>query len=429
MAVTVARRRAVWLRGALGARCWRGLGYLLLGLPVTAVAWAVAVLVVIAGTVLSLTVIGVLVAPVLLILVRGVAGLERRRCALILTAAPVRPYRPLGGSSGRARLRARLGDPAVWRDLVWLFLAWPVDVAAVVLVVSLWTVGLGLVGLPIWYRFVPGGRVKLYESGGVAHGVIGSVPAALPWVLAGLVVVYASGWATRGLAAGQARLAAALLAPTRAAALRSRVATLTTTRTATVVEQHRELHRIERDLHDGAQARLVALSANLGLAGEAFDDDPRQARQLVEESRDGILLALAELRDLVRGIGPPVLRDRGLAAALESVAARGPIPVTARIDLPRRPAAAVEAAAYFVVCEALANAAKHSRAAHVSVEVRQRGGDCLVTVVDDGVGGADPHGVGLSGLADRVRALDGALDVDSPAGGPTTVRAVLPCGW
>jgi signal transduction histidine kinase len=429
VAATVVRRRGGWLRGAFGVRCWRGLGYLLLGLPVTAVAWSVAVFVVIAGTVLSLTVVGVLVAPLLLILVRAVAGLERRRCALILAAAPARPYRLLDGSTGWARLRARLGDPAVWRDLAWLLLAAPVDLAAVVLAGSLWVAGLGLIGLPIWYRFMPGGQVKFYESGGVAHGVIGSVPAALPWVLVGMALVYAAGWTTRALAAGQARLAAALLAPTRGAVLRSRVVVLTTTRTAAVAEQHRELYRIERDLHDGAQARLVALSADLGLAGEAFDDDPRQARQLVEESRDGILLALAELRDLVRGIGPPVLRDRGLAAALESVAARGPIPVTATIDLPRRPAQAVEAAAYFVVCEALANAAKHSRAAQVSVDVRQRDGDCLVTVTDDGTGGADPHGVGLTGLADRVRALDGTLDVDSPAGGPTTVRAVLPCGW
>jgi signal transduction histidine kinase len=172
----------------------------------------------------------------------------------------------------------------------------------------------------------------------------------------------------------------------------------------------------------------VALSADLGLADEAFDSDPAQARQLVEQARDGVVLALAELRDLVRGIGPPVLVDRGLPAALESVATRSPVPVTVSTSLDRRPPATVEAAAYFVVCEALANAAKHSGASAVTVDVRSERHDCVVTVVDHGAGGADPRGSGLRGLADRVAALDGQLTVDSPPGGPTVIRAVLPCG-
>jgi signal transduction histidine kinase len=429
MVATVVPRRGGWLWGAFGGRSWRGLGYLALGLPVTGLAWATALFVAAGATLLSVTVVGVMVVPVLLWLVRAAAGLERYRCALVAPAAPASPYRPVDGLTGRARLRARLGDPATWRDLTWLLLAAPVNLACALVAVALWAVGLGLLGLPVWYRFLPGGQAKLYQSGDVAHGVIGSVPAALPWALAGLVLIWVAGWSTRALAAGQSRLAAALLGPTRTAGLRTRVATLSTTRAAAVEGQQRELHRIERDLHDGAQARLVALSADLGLATEAFEEDPRQARQLVEQARDGVVLALAELRDLVRGIGPPVLVDRGLGAALDAVTARSPIPVTVAFDLPRRPTAAVEAAAYFVVCECLANAAKHSRARHIDVEIRRDPGGCLVVVADDGTGGADPRGTGLAGLAARVAALDGRLVVQSPVGGPTVVRAVLPCEW
>jgi signal transduction histidine kinase len=415
--------------GAFGWRCWRGLGYLLVGVAVTGLGWIVAVFTVVAGALLSLTVAGVRGVPGLLALLRAAAALERRRCALVLTSAPPSPYRAVGELTGRPLLTARLGDPATWRDLVWLLLAAPVNLACAVLACSSWLVGLGMVTVPIWYRFLPGGQARLYESSGVAHGVIGSVPAALPWALGGLAVLWLAGWSTRGLAAGQARLASAMLAPTRASTLRTRVADLTTTRAATLEGQHRELHRIERDLHDGAQARLVALSADLGMAGEAFDDDPAQARFLVEQARDGVVLALAELRDLVRGIGPPVLRDRGLAAALEAVAARSPIPVTTTVAIPARPAETVEAAAYFVVCEALANAAKHSDARHITVDVGQDGGACRVSVTDDGTGGVDPDGAGIRGLADRVAAIDGTLSISSPVGGPTVIVTVLPCGW
>jgi signal transduction histidine kinase len=173
----------------------------------------------------------------------------------------------------------------------------------------------------------------------------------------------------------------------------------------------------------------VALSADLGLAGEAFDRDPELARKLVNDARDGIVLALGELRDLVRGIGPPVLTDRGLAAALETIAARSPIPATVTVALPERPPSSVETAAYFVVCECLANAAKHSRARQVTVDIRREPPGCVVVVRDDGVGGADAAGDGLNGLVDRVAALDGKLAMDSPAGGPTVVRAELPCAW
>jgi signal transduction histidine kinase len=427
MATSTTARSLGWLVGSWRALTWRGLGYLLLGLPVTAFAVTIALLTVLAGTALSMTVVGVTVVPMLLNLTRAAAWLERRRCALLRQVAPPQRY-PTRDLPPRVRLRTELSDPTTWRDLAWLLIAAPVNLACAVIAAATSTVGLGLITIPVWYRFLPDRQAKLYDSGGVSHVVINSVPAALPWASLGILLVWVAGWLTRGVAVGQARLAAALLGPTSAAGLRRRVAVLTTNRAAAVEGQHREIHRIERDLHDGAQARLVALSADLGLAGETFDEDPEQARILVEHARDSAVLALAELRDLVRGIGPPVLTDRGLPAALESVAARSPIPMTISTHLATRPPATVEAATYFVVCEALANAAKHSGAHLVTVDVHRQGNECVVTVTDDGNGGADPHGSGLRGLADRVAALDGQLSVDSPPGGPTIIRAALPCG-
>jgi signal transduction histidine kinase len=210
--------------------------------------------------------------------------------------------------------------------------------------------------------------------------------------------------------------------------LARRVETLETTRAGAVEEQDAELRRIERDLHDGAQARLVALGMSLGMAEQKFRTDPEGAQQLLAEARAGVAEALRELRDLARGVYPPVLSDRGLEAALVSLADRSPLRTTVDVALADRPAQQAEAAAYFVAAEALANAAKHSGATRVAIRVARTGGQLAVEVTDDGRGGADPSGSGLSGLRRRVEALDGSLSVDSPAGGPTTIRAELPCG-
>jgi len=215
---------------------------------------------------------------------------------------------------------------------------------------------------------------------------------------------------------------------TRRDRLARRVETLETTRLGAVDEQDAELRRIERDLHDGAQARLVALGLNLGMAEEKFRTDPEEAEKLVAEARTGVAEALRELRDLARGIHPPVLSDRGIGAALDTLADRSPLPTTVRVDLERRPPARVETAAYFVAAEALANASKHAGADRVEISVGQRNGRLEVEITDDGTGGADPAGSGLVGLRRRVEALDGTLTVASPAGGPTTIRAELPCG-
>jgi signal transduction histidine kinase len=233
-------------------------------------------------------------------------------------------------------------------------------------------------------------------------------------------------WALLGLASALV-LHYVVVRTTRRDRLARRVETLETTRLGAVEEQDAELRRIERDLHDGAQARLVALGLSLGMAEQKFRTDPEEAEKLVAEARAGVAEALTELRDLARGIHPPVLADRGIGAALDTLADRSPLPTAVHVELPRRPPARVETAAYFVAAEALANTAKHSGADRVEISVGQRDGILAVEITDDGAGGADPAGGGLSGLRRRVEALDGTLTVESPAGGPTTIRAELPC--
>jgi signal transduction histidine kinase len=208
-----------------------------------------------------------------------------------------------------------------------------------------------------------------------------------------------------------------------------RIAQLESTRAAAVDAQDTELRRIERDLHDGAQARLVALGMSLGMAEQKLSSDPAAAQALLAEARVGAQEALAELRDLARGIHPPVLSDRGLEAAISTLADRSPLHVDLSVDLPARPAPAVETAAYFVAAEALANAGKHAGAETVAIDAHRDGDTLALAITDDGQGGADPNGAGLRGLRQRVEALDGTLTVTSPDGGPTTVRAVIPCGW
>jgi signal transduction histidine kinase len=231
-------------------------------------------------------------------------------------------------------------------------------------------------------------------------------------------------WTFLGLAATAGVHAAAVVG---GLAHRERIEELETTRAGAVDIHESELRRIERDLHDGAQARLVALGMSIGMAEQKLESDPVAAGQLLAEARHGAREALEELRDLARGIHPPVLGDRGLEAALAGLAARSPVHVTLSASLAERPPAAVETAAYFVVAEALANAGKHADATQLEIRIRRADEVLVVEVVDDGRGGADPSGHGLTGLRQRVEALDGTLAVDSPRGGPTTVRARLPC--
>ncbi len=228
--------------------------------------------------------------------------------------------------------------------------------------------------------------------------------------------------------AGGAWNAALWLASPREGELTRRIDTLETTRAGAIDEQESELRRIERDLHDGAQARLVALGMSLGMAEHTLAEDPQRAGELLAEARLGAEEALKELRDLARGIHPPVLSDRGLEAAITALASSTPLPVSVSVSLPGRLPPVVESTAYFVVAESLANAGKYAGADQVTIVVRQEGDRLELEVSDDGRGGADPEGGGLRGLRRRVEALDGQLDVFSPPGGPTWIHAELPCG-
>jgi signal transduction histidine kinase len=223
-------------------------------------------------------------------------------------------------------------------------------------------------------------------------------------------------------------VAAAWLSSPREAEMSERIDTLESTRAGAVDEQESELRRIERDLHDGAQARLVALGMSLGMAEHTLAEDPERAGKLLAEARVGAEEALKELRDLARGIHPPVLSDRGLEAAIQALLSATPLPVSVSVALAGRLPPVVESTAYFVVAEALANAGKYAHASHIEIVVTQSRERLWVEITDDGRGGADPEGGGLRGLRRRVEALDGQLSVSSPPGGPTAIRAELPCG-
>jgi signal transduction histidine kinase len=346
---------------------------------------------------------------------RRLCDLERRRAALVLGAPLDSQYRPADGRYGD-RLSTMLHDPQQWRDIGYLALIGPVGLAKAAIAAAVWLLAIALLLMPAWWWLADGGSV-------VGWVTIDSWAWAVACVPLGAVLTVAAVSIQRGLAHAEGAIARSLLAPSLAA----RVERLAETRAGAVDAAAAELHRIERDLHDGAQARLVALAMDLGMAEERFDRDPQGARALVGDARREAKRALAELRDLAHGIRPSLLAERGLGPAIAAIAARSPVPTRATVDVPHRPPEAVENAAWFVVSEALANAGKHSRASSAAVHVAERAGVLHVEVADDGRGGADPAGAGLRGLGQRVGAVDGTLAVDSPRGGPTIVRAELPC--
>jgi len=393
--------------------------YLFLGLVMSIVAFTVWITAVSLSLSLGLLIIGFPVVIGSFALFKLLADLERRRAALVFGTPIVAAYRPAPADRRlAARLKAAAHDPQRWKDLAYLVLVSLVGFAWGILWVTLWAYALGSLTVPLWWWALPDDAQYLWFTldnweemlGAAAIGV-----ALLPLAL----------FSQRPLALSQAHLARWLLGPSLAA----RVERLTETRAGAVDAATTELQRIERDLHDGAQARLVALAMDLGMAEERFERDPDGARELVGEAREEAKRALAELRDLARGMRPSLLSERGLAPAVAALTARSPVPATATVDVPRKPPEMIETAAWFVVSEALANAAKHSGAERAAVWVTLRNAHLHVEVVDDGRGGADPSGSGLKGLAQRVAALDGSLEVHSPPGGPTVVRALLPCGW
>jgi signal transduction histidine kinase len=392
--------------------------YVLLGLVASIVAFTVWVTAVSVTLSLIILIIGLPLLMLSFLLFRAMCNVERQRAALVLGEPIDASYRPVPPvSKFGQRLRIVCQDPQTWKDTAYLLVLSVVGMAWGTIWLVLWGYALGSITLPAWWWALPDDATHLWfhvdtwQENAVA-------------VVIGLVLIPVSIYVQRGLALSQAHIARWMLAPS----LAERVERLTETRSGAVDVAAAELQRIERDLHDGAQARLVALAMDLGMAEERFDRDPEGARELVGEAREEARRALAELRDLARGIRPGLLEERGLEAAIAALAARSPVPARATVDVPRRPPANVESAAWFVVSEALANTAKHSGAQRATVWATLRDGNLRVEVVDDGRGGADATGAGLRGLAQRVEALDGSLEVNSPPGGPTVVRAVLPCG-
>ncbi|MFY1668440.1 histidine kinase [Plantactinospora sp. WMMB334] len=320
------------------------------------------------------------------------------------------------------RLRRLTRDPATWRDFGWLLLD-PV-VGGLCLAAPLAAIGYGIVGLALprlWMLLGvrPEGGTDWYAS------VAGSGAAAIP---AGLALAALGLLAAPAVLRVDGRWAALLLAPTAGARLALRVRRLTETRADATENQAAELRRIERDLHDGAQARLVAMGINLGTIEYLLDRDPEAARALLAEARQASARALTELRDLVRGIHPPVLAERGLVDAVRALALDTPVRTEVTAELPGRPDPPVESAAYFAVSELLTNAVKHARAARIGVDLGYADGRLRIVVTDDGRGGADgARGSGLRGIGRRLGTFDGVVDLSSPPGGPTTVILEVPC--
>ncbi|MEU3604970.1 sensor domain-containing protein [Streptomyces sp. NPDC035033] len=366
-------------RTAYGKETWKEISFLLLNLPAALVGFVYAVTSVLVGVALSVTVIGLPLLAAGLAGARGIGRSERARARGLLGVDVAEPSPLPRGGGGLPWLWARLKDPVGWRAQLYglIRLPWGVVTFAVTLVslVALWPV--------------------------------------LPFI-------------ARGLAAADRGMVRGLLSPSDE--LERRIAELESDRGVVVDTAAADLRRIERDLHDGAQARLVALAMGLGLAKEKLHEDPEAAAAMVAEAHGEVKLALQELRDLARGIHPAVLTDRGLGAALSSLAGRCTVPATVAVDLAERPAEAIEGIAYFTVSELLQNVSKHARARTASVEVWRTEDRLLLQVRDDGRGGArlDGAGTGLAGLAERLGAVDGLLVVDSPEGGPTVVTAELP---
>jgi signal transduction histidine kinase len=361
---------------------WRATGY-----AAEQVVWLVPLLLafvlVVVGSVLVLIVVGIPLLLVGLPLLRAAARRHRRIAGRLLGRELPSTYRRPEGSGPMQWLSAAARDPLSWRDLVWALwavtLGWAVSLIVVVLLLAVAT------GVLWWFGAVPLMRMR-------------------------------------------SQVDRTLLAPGTAEQLEERVDVLTRTRADAVDASAAELRRLERDLHDGTQARLVAVSMSLGMAEQQLDSDPDRARRTIADARTATTAALGELRSVVRGIHPPVLADRGLEGAVRALALDMAEPVQVTGSLPGRPPAPVESAVYFAVAECLANAAKHAGHQHAWVELDYQDGVLRVVVGDDGHGGADADaGTGMRGVMRRLAAFDGTMEVASPADGPTIVTLELPC--
>jgi signal transduction histidine kinase len=362
--------------------------------------------------------LGFVLIPIVVLVIRAWTDVHRRLVGLVLPEPVPSAFRvPTGGVM--RRLRQVAADANTWRDIVWLvvngFVGFAVGVFG--LVILMFT-GMSLWASFFWWTLAPYDSIRIFDTRieSWANALLFCLPLA---VLGVAMTVYL----VPMLAKVHAGMSKMLLSPSD---LEARVEELTETRAGAVDAHEAELRRIERDLHDGTQARLVSIAVRLGVAEKTMPaDDP--AADLVREAREGAEEAMGELRDMIRTMYPPILADRGLSGALAALGARCPMPVGVEVgEMPRIPPA-VEAAAYYVVAEALTNVAKHSQATRASVRVTYDGA-VMIMVADNGFGGVDEaRGTGVLGMRRRVAALDGTLTVDSPSGGPTVISVEVPC--
>jgi len=412
------------LRMLFSAEPWLALIFMLLSF-VFGVFWFVVLVTLIStGGGLLVVIVG---APILIgtmYLWTGGAMVERHRVNGLLGTNIRNPYAPVPRGTIFRQIWARMKDGHTWLDLLYLFLLFPIGIAEFVLATVSISLSFSLLLTPFFYW---SGEVDWTFPSEFWN--IDSTFEALLFAVVGAAALLIVPYILAGVGRGHAWLATALLGTNREAELTQRVETLTDTRTRAVDLSLSERRRIERDLHDGAQQQLVKLAMDLGMAREKIDSDPEAAKALMAEAHEGAKGALTEIRNLVRGIHPAILTDRGLDSAISALAGRSPVPVEVDIQLPERPPEAVESAAYFVVAEALTNVARHSQATQARVRVAREGMNLIVEVADNGVGGADIGrlgGTGLAGLVDRVNAFDGQLIVDSTVGWGTKIRAELP---
>lgn len=407
---------APWSAQAIRDTAFVGAGVPLgvVALAVIAVPWLVFVPVALWAVVLAV------VAPLaLLMVVAPVLTIAQRRRFRLLAGIDL-PAMAVAPSVGRPDRAAWLHRRSTWRQFVYHLVVGPAAAAAGVVACGVWFAAFALTTVFAWAWLLP--------SSSPVRGGVGWTVHDLLLTGTGILIVLIAPWGAAAVTAVDVGVGARLLGLSRVRELERRMAALDESRAGLVDAADDERRRIERDLHDGAQARLVSLAVNLGLARARFVDVPEDVIQVIDEAQDDALRAIAELKHLARGLHPAVLDDRGLDAALSGLAARMPFPVSLHVEMHERALPTVEAVAYFVVSEGLTNIATHAAASRAEVSVVEQTGVLRVVVTDDGVGGAEPsRGSGLSGLAKRVQSVDGTFTLRSPEGGPTSIMAVLPC--
>jgi len=443
------------LREPFTRRAWAEFGYTIACVPLAVAGFVFTVGTLLIGAGLTLTIVGVVIGPLLIAAstpgVLGLGGATRWLARQLLGIKVTGPPPPRRNPGVTGWFWSALNDATAWRTRGYLALKLPVSLLAAYVAGWFWLGGLSYLTYPLWWTIF---HNVSYRADGVTHpdpvtnpGPFGSVhvltlPGSFALIPVGVVALLAAPWVTSAVVAVDRALIGRLLGPV---SMSERVQDLARTRAHAVDDSAARLRQIERDLHDGAQAQLFAVAMRLGLAKEklrgsgAAEPDPAgaagagprqpdidRAFELVDAAQRTAREAIAELRDLARGIHPPVL-DRGLDAALATLAARSAVPADLVVDVPQRPSPAIETIAYFCTAELLANVAKHSSAPRATVEVVHVPGLLRVRVSDAGQGGARPvPGSGLAGLAERVRTVDGQLDISSPRGGPTVVTVELP---